>query len=69
MTQNESIEIAADACRTALPGLFPIDVGLILGSGLGASADRFLREGARAISYAEIPGMPMTHVSGHAGRL
>ncbi len=69
MSFNESILRAAEACRKLLPDPFPVDVGLILGSGLGASADRFLREGAQAIRYADIPGMPVTHVSGHAGRL
>jgi purine-nucleoside phosphorylase len=45
----------------------PPDVGIVLGSGLGAFADRL--EGATAIPYAEIPGFPVSHVAGHAGRL
>lgn len=43
------------------------DVGIILGSGLGAFADRFSE--ATAIPYAEIPGFPTSSVPGHAGRL
>ncbi|MGQ9367235.1 purine-nucleoside phosphorylase [Azospirillum sp. ST 5-10] len=42
-------------------------VGLVLGSGLGAIADRI--EGAVAIPYAELPGFPTPLVEGHAGRL
>ncbi len=42
-------------------------VGLILGSGLGAYADRLAE--AVAIPYAEIPGFPSSRVAGHAGRL
>ena len=42
-------------------------VGLILGSGLGAFADTLLAR--RAIPYARIPGMPSSHVAGHAGNL
>ena len=43
------------------------DVGIILGSGLGALAD-VVRADA-AISYAEIPHFPPVSVEGHAGRL
>jgi len=42
-------------------------VGLVLGSGLGAMADRL--EAAARIPYGEIPHMPATAVSGHAGNL
>lgn len=42
-------------------------VGLILGSGLGALANEI--ESAITIPYAEIPGFPLSHVSGHAGNL
>ena len=44
-----------------------VDVAMILGSGLGDYADTF--EGARTIPYAEIPHMPLSSVSGHAGNL
>lgn len=42
-------------------------VGLVLGSGLGALADRL--EGAVSIPYEEIPEFPAASVAGHAGRL
>jgi purine-nucleoside phosphorylase len=42
-------------------------VGLILGSGLGAFADKL--QNATAIDYAGIPHFPRSHVQGHAGRL
>ena len=41
-------------------------IGIILGSGLGAYAERL--ENARTLSYADIPGFPVSHVPGHAGR-
>ena len=44
-----------------------VDVALVLGSGLGAYADDL--DDARAIPYAEIPNMPRSGVSGHAGNL
>jgi len=42
-------------------------LGIVLGSGLGDFV-RSLSE-AHAVSYADIPGMPPTTVSGHAGQL
>ena len=42
-------------------------VGVVLGSGLGALADRL--EGAVSIPYQEIPEFPAVSVAGHAGRL
>ena len=42
------------------------EVGLVLGSGLGAFADGM--EAAASVDYAEIPGFPVSTVSGHAGR-
>jgi purine-nucleoside phosphorylase len=45
----------------------PPQVGLILGSGLGAYADRLER--AVAIDYGEIPNLPRSTVEGHAGKL
>jgi purine-nucleoside phosphorylase len=42
-------------------------VGLVLGSGLGALADRI--DGAVSIPYVEIPEFPAVSVAGHAGRL
>jgi purine-nucleoside phosphorylase len=45
----------------------PPDVGIVLGSGLGAFAERLQKP--MAIPYAEIPGFPVSRVAGHAGRL
>lgn len=42
-------------------------VGIVLGSGLGAFAERL--EDARSIPYSEIPGFARSSVVGHAGRL
>jgi len=42
-------------------------VGLVLGSGLGAFAESI--ENVVAVPYAEIPHMPAPAVSGHAGKL
>lgn len=42
-------------------------VGIVLGSGLGALADSV--QDAVSIPYSDIPGMPVSTVFGHAGRL
>ena len=44
-------------------------VGLVLGSGLGYLGDEFVQAGADVLSYEQIPGMPVSAVAGHAGRL
>jgi purine-nucleoside phosphorylase len=44
-----------------------VDIAMVLGSGLGDYADGL--EGAHAIPYGEIPHMPLSSVSGHAGNL
>lgn len=49
--------------RTALP----VEIGLVLGSGLGGLADTL--EQAVAIPYADIPGFPLSTVHGHRGEL
>ena len=56
---------AAEVVRKRIDA--PPQIGLILGSGLGAYADKL--EGGRAIDYAEIPGFPRSRVAGHQGRL
>lgn len=43
------------------------EIGLILGSGLGAIADTI--ENAEYYNYEDIPGFPVSTVEGHAGRL
>jgi purine-nucleoside phosphorylase len=45
----------------------PPDVAIVLGSGLGAFADRLADQ--TPIPYAEIPHWPPSRVIGHAGRL
>lgn len=42
-------------------------IGLVLGSGLGGFAD--LLDGAESVPYADIPGLPLSGVPGHAGVL
>lgn len=44
-----------------------VKVGLVLGSGLGGLADQL--ENPTIISYADIPGWPLSTVHGHAGQL
>jgi purine-nucleoside phosphorylase len=44
-----------------------VEVGIVLGSGLGPLADRV--ENATAIPYEKLPGFPQGGVSGHASRL
>jgi purine-nucleoside phosphorylase len=62
---------AADALRSA-PGLDPeiaregVEIAIVLGSGLGPLADEI--EGAVALRYADVPGMPVSTAPGHAGR-
>src|SRR5215831_16523575 len=43
------------------------EVGVVLGSGLGAWGDGL--QGLVKIPYAEIPGMPASTIVGHAGNL
>lgn len=43
------------------------DLALVLGSGLGALGDQV--EDSRRLSYADIPGCPRPHVTGHQGEL
>lgn len=59
---DEAVTFIRDRAGDRLP-----TVGLILGSGLGAFADRF--EDPLAIPYRDIPHYPESGVEGHAGRL
>lgn len=52
---------------TRKAGNAPIEIGLVLGSGLGPLADAV--EGAISIPYADLPGFPQGGVSGHQSRL
>src|SRR5207249_1206883 len=58
---------AADFVREQLPHGWSPDVGVILGSGLGALADEV--QALASIPYAAIPGFARSSVEGHAGRL
>ena len=57
---------AADAVRGRLGVQQPV-AAIVLGSGLGALADRL--EGATRVPYAEIPGFHAPQVVGHRGEL
>lgn len=63
LTTRLTYALAAVRGRTGAPP----DVGVVLGSGLGAFAERL--EDATAMPYAEIPGFPVARVAGHAGQL
>lgn len=62
----DAIQAAAASVRAAIGGRLP-KVGLVLGSGLGAYADRLTE--AVGVDYGRIPGFPVSKVVGHAGRL
>jgi purine-nucleoside phosphorylase len=62
----EDVQAAAAAVKKRVFGP-PPQVGLILGSGLGAYADKLA--GAARVDYGDIPGFPRSHVAGHKGNL
>jgi purine-nucleoside phosphorylase len=64
--ENAELGHAIGFLRSRCPGFQP-KVGIILGSGLGDLAESI--QSVASISYSEIPGFPVAHVSGHAGRL
>ncbi|WP_429810553.1 purine-nucleoside phosphorylase [Ensifer sp. B1-9] len=57
---------AAELLKARLAGFSP-RYGIVLGSGLGSLVDAV--EETLRLSYAEIPGFPVSSVSGHAGEL
>lgn len=60
----------SDAARLVLElCVQPPTVGVILGSGLGAAGQAAADSGGRWLNFADIPGMPLPAVAGHAGRL
>jgi len=68
----ERIEAAADAIRTRLaaePALAAPQLGLVLGSGLGAVVDLLDPAPRIHIPYRDIPEVPVSGVAGHAGEL
>lgn len=66
MADFDQIEQAVARVRERAPNRAP-KVGIVLGSGLGAFADRL--ENAVAIPYEDLPHFPKSSVVGHAGRL
>jgi purine-nucleoside phosphorylase len=69
---QERIETAAAAIRERLstvPALAEPRLGLVLGSGLGGVVDLLDPEPRLHVPYAEIPGVPVSTVPGHAGEL
>lgn len=68
MAAAQQVQAAAAYIRSHLPfgGAAP-ELALVLGSGLGALADRL--ESAAAIPYSAIPHFPASTAPGHAGRL
>ncbi|WP_333495103.1 xanthosine phosphorylase [Kluyvera sp. CHPC 1.251] len=57
---------AVEVLRAVKPGFTP-RIALILGSGLGALADRM--DNKTTLSYEELPGFPVSTVIGHAGEI
>ena len=65
MSYFDQVNEAAASLRQRLPAV--PDVAIVLGSGLGAFADRL--ESPTAVPYGEIPHWPVSRVIGHAGML
>ncbi|PZQ49048.1 MAG: purine-nucleoside phosphorylase [Rhodovulum sulfidophilum] len=65
MTQAERVERARSSIARRVGA--PVELGVILGSGLGDLAAAV--EDAVTIPYAEIAGMPVSTAPGHAGQL
>ena len=63
MTYNEIVNVY-NSIKDRIP--FTPSVGLILGSGLGAFAEKY--ESSAEIPYNEIEGFPVSTVEGHDGR-
>ena len=62
---RERIEACAQAARARFPR--PIDVAIILGTGLGGLADEIDVE--QTIEYKDVPNFPLSTVESHQGRL
>ena len=68
MTAMDYFSLVEDAAEFLLSGHGAApDIAIVLGSGLGALADRV--EGATTLPYAQIPHWPASAVVGHAGTL
>lgn len=64
---RKTLQKALDVIHSKLPKDFKPEYGMILGSGLGPLADKI--EGGITLNYEDIPGLPISSVSGHAGSL
>ena len=62
---RERIDACAQAVRARFPR--PIDVAIILGTGLGGLADEIDVE--QTIEYKDVPNFPLSTVESHQGRL
>lgn len=63
--EAKRIEEAAEAVRSGFTG--DVDLGIVLGTGLGGLASAI--EVEHAIDYADIPHMPLSTVETHEGKL
>jgi purine-nucleoside phosphorylase len=66
MQNQEKVQNCADTLKSLLPQGFIPKVGIVLGTGLGGTAD--LLEGPVTVPYEKIPGFPRSTVVSHAGR-
>ena len=66
MTYFDQVAEAAAFLKAKLASLAP-QIGIVLGSGLGAVADAIVQP--IIIPYAEIPNFPKSTVEGHSGRI
>jgi purine-nucleoside phosphorylase len=62
---NEAVQRARAVLEPLMGG--PVDIAIVLGTGLGGVAEAVVDP--VSIPYSDIPGFPITMVSGHAGRL
>ena len=68
MTEKDVFARAKEAAQYIKDqGVDALEVGLILGSGLGELADEI--EDRVVIQYTDIPSFPVSTVEGHAGQL
>jgi purine-nucleoside phosphorylase len=67
MSNNTLTDLCAHGAMDPLPSDFHPKVGIVLGSGLGEFTDGL--EIVSEVSYADIPGLPVSKVPGHSGKL
>lgn len=63
---DSDVSLAVQAVQAKVP---QVDIGIILGSGLGAAAQQVADQAGIVIPYSDLPDMPTTKVVGHEGRL